>query len=77
MFDDGRPNCIPDKGVLGISSGLQDFRNALELRLTVDENYEKRGRSREPRPSVGWMIAEERWILVSTTTMVEWKFRQS
>lgn len=76
MFDDGRPNCIPDKGVLGISSGLQDFRNALELRLTVDENYEKRGRSREPRPSVGWMIAEERWILVSTT-MVEWKFRQS
>lgn len=55
MFDDGRPNCIPDKGVLGISSGLQDFRNALELRLTVDENYEKRGRSREPRPSVGWM----------------------
>lgn len=77
MFGDGRPNCIPDKGVLGISSGLQDFRNALELRLTVDENYEKRGRSREPRPSVGWMIAEERWILVSTTTMVEWKFRQS
>lgn len=77
MFDDGRPNCIPDKGVLGISSGLQDFRNALELRLTVDENYEKRERSREPRPSFGWMMAEKRWILVSTTTMVEWKFRQS
>lgn len=33
MFDDGRP-IVSSRTVVDISSGLQEFRNALEWRLT-------------------------------------------
>lgn len=74
MFDGGRP-IVSSRTVVDISSGLQEFRNALEWRLTGWKL-----RKREEAKAIRMMVEERgsRFTAsTTTTTMLGSKFRQS
>lgn len=74
MFDGGRP-IVSSRTVVDISSGLQEFRNALEWRLT-GWKLRKREEAESHPDDGGGEVGSRFTASTTTTTMLGSKFRQ-